>query len=103
MNYRYTVKATFQSADVAQEWVLWLKSGHCEDVLKSGAAQVELVALDSEDKAFEVRYIFVSREAFLDYEEKHAVRLRREGLELFPVQRGISYFRSTGALLFESP
>ena len=78
MNYRYTVKATFQSSDIAQEWVRWLENGHCDDVLKSGASKVELIALDSEEKAFEVRYIFVTRDAFVSYEEKHAARLRQE-------------------------
>jgi hypothetical protein len=58
------------------------------------------VALDSEEKAFEVRYIFVNCEAFLDYEEKHADRLRKEGLDLFPMERGILYARSTGTVIY---
>ena len=102
MDYRYTVKATFQSSDIAQEWVRWLKNGHCEDVLKSGASTVELVALDSEEKAFEVRYIFATRDAFVSYEAKHAARLRQEGLELFPVERGITYARTTGLVIYRA-
>jgi len=102
MKYRYTVKATFQSSDVAQEWVQWLQYGHCADVLKCGATKVELVAIDNEEKSFEVRYVFASRAAFLSYEDKHASRLRQEGLALFPAERGITYFRTTGTVIYQA-
>ena len=100
MDYRYTVKATFTSHEVAQEWVHWLKEGHCQDVRRCGASSVEVVALDTEQQAFEVRYVFPNHQAFQAYEAEHAHRLRQEGLALFPTDRGITYARSTGAVIF---
>ena len=102
MNYRYTVKAIFKDRAVAEEWRQWLQNRHCEEVLQSGATHVEILALDSEDKVIEVRYIFENRQAFNAYEEKHAARLREKGLALFPTSRGITYERSTGTVVFKA-
>lgn len=100
MDYRYTVKATFTSHELAEEWVQWLKAGHCQDVLRCGAASVEVVALDGEQQAFEVRYLFPNRQVFEAYEAEHAHRLRQEGLARFPTERGIAYARNTGTVIF---
>ena len=102
MSYRYTVRAAFQHAATANEWVNWLQTSHCQEVLDSGALSYEILALDSEEQTFEVRYIFANRNAFATYENDHAERLRADGLERFPTARGIAYTRSTGYLLARS-
>jgi hypothetical protein len=98
MSYRYTVKASFLDEQVAQEWVDWLRSGHCSEVLDGGATRAEVVALEGTPTSFEVRYDFPNRATFERYEETHAPRLRAEGLERFAVDRGIEYTRSTGTI-----
>jgi len=100
MSYRYTVKAKFTKLSVAEEWLNWLRKGHCQEVLDGGAVNYEIVALDSEKQSYEVRYQFPDKERFESYEEEHAPRLRAEGLALFPVEKGIEYSRSTGEAIF---
>ena len=100
MAYRYTVRATFVDEHVAQEWVNWLKTGHCQEVLDRGATQVEIVEMDGEQHTFEVRYDFPDPKTFGAYEDNHAPRLRAEGLERFPTTRGVQYTRSTGVVRF---
>ena len=100
MTYRYTVKAVFQEEKVAAEWLDWLRNGHCAEVLKCGASAVELTALDSEPLSFEVRYMFPDFDVFSRYESQHAPRLREEGLIQFPVDRGITYSRTTGSVIY---
>jgi hypothetical protein len=67
-------------------------------VLAGGATAAEVVALDQPAHAYEVRYRFHSREAFDRYERETAPRLRAEGLQLFPPERGIAYRRSVGVV-----
>ena len=98
MSYRYTVKASFLDEQIANEWVEWLRNGHCSEVLDGGATKAEVVALDGTPISFEVRYDFPDRATFERYEETHAPRLRAEGLERFPVDRGVEYTRSTGTV-----
>ncbi|MGB0639214.1 MAG: DUF4286 family protein [Myxococcota bacterium] len=98
MSYRYTVRANFLNDLVAQEWVDWLRNGHCSEVLDGGATKAEVVALEGTPTSFEVRYDFPDRATFERYEGTHAPRLRAEGLELFPMTRGVEYFRSTGTV-----
>ena len=103
MAYRYTVQARFSDEDVAKEWIAWLKTGHCQEVLAGGASRVEVLKLDGTAHEFEVRYDFPNRDTFAAYEREHAPRLRAEGLDRFPVERGVRYARSTGVVLFDSP
>ena len=100
MPYRYSVTATFSDASVATEWLDWLKGGHCRDVLNAGAERVEIVQLDGSNDRYDARYDFPDRNTFERYEQRHAPRLRQEGLERFPPERGIAYSRSTGTVLF---
>ncbi len=100
MSYRYVVQASFEHQDVSEEWLDWLRNGHCQEVLDGGATAVELVALDSTELTFEVRYDFPSLAVFAQYEAEHAPRLRDEGLARFPMSRGVRYTRSTGQLIF---
>ena len=101
MSYRYTVKATFEDEQVATHWLRWLEQGHCRDVLDAGANRAQVVRLDGPAIAFEARYDFADRAAFERYEQQEAPRLRQEGLDLFPVERGVQYERSSGVLVYE--
>ena len=78
MSYRYTVKAKFTKLSLAEEWLTWLRKGHCQEVLDGGAVHYEIVALDSEKQAYEVRYQFPNKQSFERYEEEHAPRWREE-------------------------
>ena len=59
--------------------------------------------MDDEVLTYEIRYVFESREKFQTYESDHAPRLRAEGKELFPLDQGISYQRTTGEPEFAVP
>ena len=99
----YTVSATLPDANTEQEWLAWLRNGHIAKVLGGGATAAEIVVLDQPALTYEVRYCFPSREAFDHYEREVAPRLRAEGLERFPPQRGINYRRSVGAVCDRFP
>ena len=99
----YTVVATFEVSAVAEEWLGWLRTGHIAEVLAGGATDAEVVELDSPPRTFEVRYHFPSRAAFARYEQEHAPRLRAEGLQRFPLERGVSYRRSVGMVAATFP
>ena len=100
MSFRYTVSAQFEADDVAEEWIEWLKNGHCRAVLEGGATRVEVIRLDPEEsRQFEARYDFPSRGDFAQYQKEYAPQLIAEGLERFPTSRGIQYARSMGLVL----
>ena len=103
MSYRYTVTAFFSDLSVAHEWIEWLCTGHCQDVLDAGALRFEIIELDGDEIGYDVRYDFADRAAFEHYERSHAPRLRQEGLERFPSSRGVRYARSTGTVLHSEP
>ena len=103
----YTVRCTFTDPTVADEWIAWLNDEHLADVRAGGAAEAVVIRLDPADGAneltCEVRYHFPSREAFAGYERDHAPRLREEGLQRFPPERGLVYSRSTGEVVGRQP
>src|SRR4051812_3784579 len=92
----YVIRASFTNTSIAEDWLLWLQTGHVAEVLASGASSAELIALDAPQSTYEVRYRFPSREALDAYERDHAPRLRADGLKLFPTDRGITYHRYVG-------
>jgi isopentenyldiphosphate isomerase len=97
MPYVYCVTVTFTDHAVADEWLKWLDHGHIAECLAAcGALDADVVALDGSPLTYEVRYHYPSRHAFAVYERDHAPRLRAEGLRLFPIERGVTYRRSTG-------
>lgn len=100
MSFSYVVHATFPSSALREEWIDWLRRGHVADVLHCGAESAEVMCLDGDPLAAEVRYRFASREAFDRYERDSAPRLRAEGLAIFPPERGVHYRRSTGVVTF---
>ncbi|MAJ47246.1 MAG: hypothetical protein CBC35_08325 [Planctomycetes bacterium TMED75] len=99
MSFRYTVQATFEDLEVAREWIDWLVEGHCAEVRKGGASNAQVVRLEGDPITLEVRYDFPDRETFERYEADHAPRLREDGLQRFPVERGIRYRRSCGEVV----
>lgn len=96
----YTVAVSFTDPVMADDWLRWMRNGHAADVLAGGAVAAELVEMDAPPpgvaRHFEMRYRFPSRQAFLDYEQIHAPRLRAEGLARFPVDKGVTYRRTLG-------
>jgi hypothetical protein len=99
--FAYTVQCTFTDQAVAEEWLVWLREEHLADVCRVGALGAEVVRFDGEPIRCEVRYRFASRAAFDTYERDHAPRLREEGLRRFPIERGLTYLRSTGEIVVE--
>ena len=94
----YTVAATFADSALAEEWLGWLNERHIADVLAGGASDAEIVELEGPERSFEIRYHFASRELFDRYLLEHAPRLRAEGLERFPVEKGVRYHRTAGVV-----
>ena len=99
MSIAYTVSCTFEDPGVADEWIAWLRQEHLADVLGGGATGAEVIRMDGDPLRCEVRYRFASRADFDRYERDHAPRLRAEGLERFPLERGLSYERSIGEVV----
>lgn len=95
----YTVRATFTSQLVADEWVAWLMGGHADALVRGGAERWEVFALDGAGCVREIRYRFPDRAAFERYEREFAPPLRAEGAKLFPPERGVTYERSTCEVL----
>jgi hypothetical protein len=95
----YTVRCTFESPQVAEEWLDWLRRGHLAEVCAAGARDAEVVRIDGPAIILEARYHFDNRAAFERYEHEHAPRLRADGLKQFPAQRGVKYERSTGEVV----
>ncbi|MDY7093637.1 MAG: DUF4286 domain-containing protein [Acidobacteriota bacterium] len=93
-----TVECTFTDPKVAWRWLDWLQGGHLADVCAAGALAADAVLLDGEPVRCQARYRFSHRAAFEAYERDHAPRLRAEGLELFPLELGLSYSRTLGEI-----
>ncbi len=107
----YTVICEFSDPDLVEPWIAWLCKTHLADVLAAGALDAEVIRLDNApghgarqgdargSVHYEVRYHFASRADFERYEREHAPCLRQEGLERFPVERGLTYQRRVGSVL----
>lgn len=103
----YTVSVTIRHETKEKEWLEWMENGHIQDVIAGGAAGAEIIRLERDDKdtpgaTYEIRYTFASREVFDTYLERHAPRLRQEGLERFPPEDGFTYRRSVGNIIAQS-
>lgn len=97
--FAYTVACRFTDEAVAREWVSWLREEHLAEVLAAGALDAEVVRLDGEGIALEVRYHFADRASFDAYVRDHAPALRARGLAIFPPERGLAYSRTSGEVL----
>lgn len=101
--YCYTVRCQFTgNCQLADHWLAWLRDIHIDDVIQCGALSAEVVKMQEDTLTYEIRYRFESESAFTEYEREHAPRLRAEGLELFPIDQGISYERSSGEVIFST-
>ena len=96
--FAYPVRCEFRDPAVAEAWIGWMREEHFVDVIAAGAESAELVRLDGEPVTCECRYRFSDRAAFERYEREEAPRLRAEGLERFPLDRGLTYTRTTGEI-----
>lgn len=97
-SFSYTVTAEFDDPAVMGEWIDWLRDGHLAEVIAGGALDAELVQFDGPAHRCAVRYHFRDRAAFERYEREFAPRLRQDGLERFPPERGVRYQRNTGVV-----
>lgn len=99
----YTVRCQFSDPSVAAEWLDWLTSVHLDDVLAGGAAAASIFEMDAPDLTYEIRYQFPDRASFKTYEKEHAPALRAEGLQRFPLSRGLTYERTVGEIRLVAP
>ena len=97
----YVVRCEFDAQLVMHRFTAWLRDGHCAEVCRAGARSAELIVLDGDTLALEVRYVFPSREAFATYEADHAPRLRAEGLRL-KGEDEVRFFRATGEIILQT-
>ena len=97
----YTVRCEFgeDAGEVVLDWLDWLQHEHVADVIKAGASGAEIVRMDGERVAYEIRYRFPSRLAFEVYERDRAPQLRGEGLARFPLELGLQYSRTVGEVV----
>jgi hypothetical protein len=98
--FSYTVRCEFSDPEVARQWIEWLRQSHIRDVLNAGAQSAEVFSIIGEHETYEIRYRFASQQDFAAYELHHAPRLRKEGLEKFPLELGLRYTRATAELVF---
>jgi hypothetical protein len=109
----YTVTATIPDAATLREYLVWLKSGHIDQVVQAGAESGMTVLLDEEPAgnggpyeqptaggSVVAQYIFASREAFERYEREHAPALRADGIERFGPRtgKGVNFARTVGVV-----
>lgn len=103
----YTVRATLVDAEQAEVYIRWLLGGHIAAVIAGGASGATVIRLDAiagEGRVrVEVRYSFLSREAFDTYVRDHAPALRAEGQRLFGPTSGATFERSVGEVVGHRP
>jgi Domain of unknown function (DUF4286) len=97
----YMVTVTLPNEAMAKAFLAWLQGGHVAEVLAGGASRAQIVSLDQTAHTFEIRYRFPSRESFERYERECAPRLRADGLQRFPMDQGVVYRRTSGAIVDE--
>ncbi len=95
----YTVRCTFTDHSVAPKWLEWLEQEHLQEVLDGGAHQAVVYQMDGEDLTYEIRYEFLDRNKFDEYEQKYAPELRKKGLDRFPLSLGLEYQRTVATAI----
>jgi hypothetical protein len=100
MQVQYSVTARLRSRTDLEEYLGWLETDHLRKVLDAGALNCTLLLPDSDDGTFMVRcqYTFESRDCLNRYVREQAPRLRQEGLERFPPERGVVFTRETASV-----
>jgi len=99
----YTVTVSFQDPTIAEEWEDWMRRGHMQALLASGALRAELVRWSDPDEDgpaihMTAHYVFPDQDTLDTYIRDHAPALREDGLQRFPTTRGIEYSRRIGAV-----
>jgi len=92
----YIVTATIPDEALAREYLEWLNSGHVHEVVESGGAswgRALRVVDPAEPIRVESHYLFDSMARYENYVSTHANRLRAEGLQRFPAEKGIRFER----------
>ena len=74
--------------NIEEKWLLWMKARHINDVLSTGLfLQARLIKVHTDDQTtgvtYAVQYYTESKEDLEEYYQKHAPRLREEGLQMF--------------------
>jgi hypothetical protein len=83
--YNVTVKV---EADIASEWVEWMKEEHIPDLMRTGlfvdSKLCRLLEQDETDgKTYVVQYYLDSMESYDTYISEHAPRMREKGFKRF--------------------
>lgn len=73
---------------IHEQWLVWMRQKHIDEVLETGlfkSARMVKVLVEEEmgGTTYSVQYFTDSREKLEEYYEKHAPRLRQDGLSLF--------------------
>ena len=81
--YNVTIKV---SADIATNWLQWLKDEHIADVINTGcfthATVLQLLEVDdSEGPTYAVQYFAESKSLYNNYMEKFATQMRQKGFD----------------------
>ncbi|MBP48104.1 MAG: hypothetical protein CMH53_09230 [Myxococcales bacterium] len=95
----YSVRCTFPTTQIRDQWLIWLMDGHAQALLDAGALSATLIQLETPALCVEVRYRFADRMAFERYERDHAPALREQGIRRWPAEMGLKYQRTEGAVI----
>lgn len=84
--YNVTVKIDLGVHDL---WLKWMKEEHLARVMETGcftdAKMFRVLEEDTTDGiTYAMQYFANNITDYFDYKEKHAMRLQKEGLDLFP-------------------
>jgi hypothetical protein len=91
----YSVRAEFPDPVTREQYLDWLRGGHCLAVVREGGAlSGEVTVL--EDGTVESRYVFGSRAAYDAYEAGPGVALRADSATRFPPSSGVRTARFLG-------
>jgi hypothetical protein len=91
----YTIRTEFDDEATRDEYVTYLREGHCLAVVRQGGAlSAEVTAYA--DGVVESRYLFGTQADFDAYEAGPAVALRADVSRHFPAARGLRTTRLMG-------
>lgn len=96
----YAVTANLPESAV-ESYVQWLRESHLQEMIVAGALEARMVvypAMPDCTRDVETQYLFQDEAAFRVYEERHAPRLRAEGMRLFGSIAGVRFSRRLGML-----
>lgn len=98
----YSVRAEFADAATREQYLDWMRGGHCLAVVREGGAlSGEVTVL--EDGTVESRYVFGSRTSFDAYEAGPGLALRAASAARFPAGSAITFTRFLGVRAVRVP